>query len=88
MDLEVELFIKKTLTLGLGVHQQGVSWRVCRESGKPERHLSAGCERNGLHCGVPAGTQHPDTDEESQSYSLCKQQLWLVPSVMGHFHID
>lgn len=68
--------MKKTLTLGLGVHQQEVSWRVCTGSGTLGRHLSAGCERNGQRCGVPAGPRHPDTDEESQS--LRKQQLQLV----------
>lgn len=78
VPLEGELPEKETLTSGLGVHQQEVSWRVCTGSGTPGRHLSAGCERNGQRCGVPAGPRHPDTDEDSQSYSSCEQQLRLA----------
>lgn len=68
---------KKTHTLGLGVHQRGVSWIVCTESGTPERHLSEGCERNGQRCGVPAEPQHPETEEERQSNQKKKAQLQL-----------
>lgn len=74
------LDMKKTLTLGLGVRQQEVSWRVCTESGTPGRHLSAGCGRSGQRCGVPAGPQHPDTNEDSQS--LREQRLQLCQCVV------
>lgn len=70
------LSLKKTLTLDLGVHQQGASWRVCTKSGTPERHLSAGCEKNGQHRGVPAGPQRPDTDEDKQTTALIRPFRW------------
>lgn len=79
---------KKPLTLGLVVHLQGASWRVCTMSETPEMHPSAGYERSEQRCGVPAGPQHPEKEEESQSHfffffsnKTCikeVKQLWLV----------
>ncbi len=78
VQLEVGIGIwEKTLTLGLEVRQRGASWTVCTESGTPERRLSAGCERNGQRCGVPVGPQHPETEEESLFYLLCKQHIHI-----------
>lgn len=71
---KVGIFIPKNknkkLTLDLEVHQRGASWRVCTESGTPEMHLSAGCERIERHCGVPAGPQHPETDKKNLTLSV------------------